>query len=80
MTPILGVFNLIGSLYYTLTHSDGPVLYADKIGVSLSHLVPEILGPKVGLIFQQNSDFKHFVFLHDFQSNLTPFYIALKSF
>ncbi len=26
----------------------------EKIGLSLSHLVPEILGPKVGLIFHQN--------------------------
>ncbi len=29
-------------------------LSAEKIGLSLSHLVPEILGPKVGLIFHQN--------------------------
>ncbi len=41
-------------------------------GFSLSHLVPEILGPKVGLIFHQNVlDFKHFVQLFSliFQSN-----------
>ncbi len=29
-------------------------LSAEKIGLSVSHLVPEILGPKVGLIFHQN--------------------------
>ncbi len=27
---------------------------AEKIGLSLSHLVPEILAPKVGVIFHQN--------------------------
>ncbi len=27
---------------------------AEKIGLSLSHLVPEILGPKTGLICHQN--------------------------
>ncbi len=35
-----------------------------KIGLSLSHLVPEIFGPKVGLIFHQNvflKLFKHFI-------------------
>ncbi len=41
-----------------------PILYLNKIqltpsfnrkiGLSLSHLVPEILGPKFGLIFHQN--------------------------
>ncbi len=30
------------------------------IGLSLSHLVPEILGPKVGLIFHQNVLFNRF--------------------
>ncbi len=38
-------------------------LSAEKIGFSLSHLVPEILGPKVGLIFYQMyflTDCKHF--------------------
>ncbi len=31
-----------------------------KIGLSLSHLVPEILGPKFGLIFHQNVLFNRF--------------------
>ncbi len=42
-----------------------PPLYAEKkIDLSLYHLVPEILGPNVGLIFHQNiliTVFKHFV-------------------
>ncbi len=46
--------NLIESLFYTSTQSDRPPLSAEKIGLSLSYLVPEILGPKVGLIFHQN--------------------------
>ncbi len=33
---------------------------AEKIGLSLSHLVPEILGPKVGVIFHQNVLFNRF--------------------
>ncbi len=40
-------------------------LFMQKIiGLSLSHLVPEILGPKVGLSFHQNvlfNCFRHFV-------------------
>ncbi len=51
MTPVLGIYNPIGSLFYTATQSDWPPLYAEKIGLSLSHLVPEIQEPKVGLIF-----------------------------
>ncbi len=40
-------------------------LSAEKIGLSLSHLVLEMLGPKVGLIFHKKiyylTDLKHFV-------------------
>ncbi len=50
-----------------------PPLSAEKIG--LSHLVPEILGPKVGVIFQQNVLFKRFS-LH-FRSNWPPFPLIL---
>ncbi len=35
-------------------------LSEEKIGLSLSHLVPEILGPKFGLIFHQNVLFNRF--------------------
>ncbi len=37
-----------------------PPFSAEKIGLSLSHLVPEILGPKVGVIFHQNVLFNRF--------------------
>ncbi len=40
MTPVFIIFNLID-----------PLFLQKKIGLSLSHLVPEILGHKVGLIF-----------------------------
>ncbi len=60
MTPIWGIFNPIRSLFYTTLQSDGPPLSAEKIGFSLSHLVLEILGPKVGLIFHQNVLFNRF--------------------
>ncbi len=46
LSAVLGIFNPIGSLFYTLS--------VEKIGLSLSHLVPEILEPNVGLIFHQN--------------------------
>ncbi len=58
MTPILGIFYLIGSLFYTSTQSDWPPLSAEKISLS----------PKVGLILHQNvyylTDFKHFVSIY----------------
>ncbi len=50
MTPIFEVFNQIGSLFYASSRSDRPLLCAEKIDLSLSHLVPEILVPKVSLI------------------------------
>ncbi len=60
MTPVLGISDPIGSLLYTSAQSDWPPLSAEKIGLSLSHLVPEILGPKFGLIFHQNVLFNRF--------------------
>ncbi len=75
-TPILGHGTTIGRFggddphvlnfqfdlvpFYTITQSDSPPLSAEKIGLSLSHLVPEILGPNVGLIFHQNLLFNRF--------------------
>ncbi len=54
-------FDPIRSIFYTSTQSDWPPLSAEKkIGLSLSHLVPEILGPKFGLIFHQNVLFNRF--------------------
>ncbi len=60
MTPVFGIFNSIGSLFYTPTQSDCPQFLHKKIGFSLSHLVPEIRGPKVDLIFHQNVLFNRF--------------------
>ncbi len=67
MTPFFfKIFNLIGSLFYTSTQSDWSSISVEKIGLSLdlSQLVPDILGPKVGLIFTKMyylTDLKHFV-------------------
>ncbi len=74
MTLVNVIFNPIVFLFYNSTQSDGPHLSAVKIGLSLSHSVPEILGLKFGLIVHQNVLFSRFVlfcinFLFDFQSN-----------
>ncbi len=60
--PRLGIFNPTSSLFYTSTQSNWPPPphSVEKIGLSLSHLLPEILGPKVGLIFYQNVLFNRF--------------------
>ncbi len=41
-----------------------------KIGLSLSHLVPEILGPKIGQFFHQNVFLKILSILYQFSLNL----------
>ncbi len=51
-----------------------PFCSAEKISLSLSHLFPEIHGPKDGLIFTKNvlfNSFNHFVsiFILDFRCN-----------
>ncbi len=67
MTLICEIFDPIGSILLAPSQSDRPPLSAEKIGLSLSHLVSEILGPKVGLIFHHVlfmyylSVMKHFV-------------------
>ncbi len=60
MTPVFEIFDPNESLFYALSRSDWPPLSAENIGLSLSHLVPEILGPKVGLILNQNVLFNSF--------------------
>ncbi len=57
MTPILGVFNLN---FICQQHPIDPLFLFSKIGLSVSHLVPEILGPKFGLIFHKNVLFNRF--------------------
>ncbi len=60
MTPVFEIFDPIGSIFYTSTQSDGPPFSAEKICLSLSHFLPEILGPKVGVISHQNVLFNRF--------------------
>ncbi len=49
MTPVvLGIFNPL----FIPQHN--PSVEVEKIGLYLSHLVPEILGPKVGLFLSPN--------------------------
>ncbi len=53
-----------------------------NISLSLSHLIQEILGPKIGLFFHQNVLFDRFKtfcikFLLDFQINWPPFSLIL---
>ncbi len=62
-----------------------PFCLQKKIGLSLSHLVLEILGPKLGKFFQQNVLFNRFHafcinFLLDFQPNWPPFSLILELF
>ncbi len=74
----------IGSLLWP-TWSYWPPFSGEKIRLSLSHLVPEIIWPKVGQICQQNLSFDRF---QAFCTNLfpwflillTPFFIVLRSF
>ncbi len=81
MTPVFVIFDQIGSIFYSLSRSDCPFLSAVKLGLSLSHLVPEIVRVKIGVIFYQNV-FKHFVsvFSPCFQSNWSIFSLILDLF
>ncbi len=60
MTYVLGIFNPIGFLFYAHHNLIEPLLLQKKIGLSLSHLVSEILGPTVALIGHQNVLFNSF--------------------
>ncbi len=66
------------SLFYALNQSDWHPFSAQKLFPSLD-LVPEILGPKVGVMFHQNVLFNNFEafsinFLLWFSIQLTPFH------
>ncbi len=51
----LGGFSIRLGRYFISQHNPiDPLFLEKKIGLSLSHLVPEILRPKVGIIFHQN--------------------------
>ncbi len=56
--PPFGGFSIWWGPYFT--QSDWPPLAAEQIYLSLTHLVPEILGPKIGLIFHHNVLFNRF--------------------
>ncbi len=58
--PVFEILNPICSLLYASNESDWPPLSAQIIGTSLSHLVSEIFGPKVGLNFHQSVLFNSF--------------------
>ncbi len=59
--PPFWAFSIQLGPYFIPHHNPiDPLFLEKKIGWSLSHLVPEILGPKVGLIFHQNVLFDRF--------------------
>ncbi len=85
ITPVFEIFYLIGSLF--MHHHDliDPLFLLKKIGLSLTHLIPEILGHKFGLIFYQNVLFNSFLsilyqFSPRFSIQLTTFFIDPTSF
>ncbi len=62
-----------------------PLFLVKKFDLSLSHLVPEMREPKVDLNFHQNVVFNTFLsilyqFAHRFSTQVTTFFIDLKSF
>ncbi len=78
VTPILGhsreIFDPNKSLFYASS-------WSEEISLSLSYLVPEIIGPKFGLIFTKNVLFKFLSILYQFSPwfsiQLTPFSLIL---
>ncbi len=83
MTPIMGIINPSRFLFYTSTQSNWPPLSAEKITLSLSHLVPEILGPKISFFTKMYylTDFKHFVNIFSLIFNpIYPLFIDFRSF
>ncbi len=84
-TTVFEIFNPNGAIFYASPRSDWPSLSAEKTGLSLSYLVPEILGPKVGLIVCQNIYYLAVLsILHQFSPcfsiQFTFIFIDLKSF
>ncbi len=72
MAPVFEIFHLFS---YFMEHHDliDPPLSAEKISLSPSHLVPEILRPKVG---HQNVDSLYLIgpLFHSFYIFLKPHY------
>ncbi len=79
LTHVFDIFRSHWVPFLCPTRSYWPHFSAEKIGLSLSHLVPEVIWPKVGLKFHTNLSFDHFeafvpiFFLLDFRSNWPPF-------
>ncbi len=80
MTTIFWIFYPIDPFYIPQHNPIDPLFLQKKICLSLSHLVPEILGPKVGLFFHQNVLFNLFKAFYIIFLQLTPFLIDFRSF
>ncbi len=79
--PFCGFSVWLGPYFIAQHNPINLPLFAEKIGLSLSHLVPETLGPKAGLIFHQNVLFNWFkAFLINFPLIFDPLFIDFKSF
>ncbi len=78
LTPIFDIFLSHWVPFCCLTWSYGPLFMQKQISLSLSHLVSEIIWPKVSLFFHKNLSFDTFEaicanFLLDFRYCWTPF-------
>ncbi len=60
LTPVFDIFRSHWVPFLSPTRSYCPPLSAEKIGLSLSHLVREIIWSKVGQKFHKNLSFDHF--------------------
>ncbi len=65
-------------LFYAHLDLIDPLFLQKKIGLSLSHLVPKKMCPKVGVMFHQNLLFDHFVPIFSLILDLVglPFYCS----
>ncbi len=84
LTPVFDIFQSHWISCLCPTRSYWPPLSAEKNSLSLSHLIPEIIWAKIGLIFHKNLSFDHFEtfctnILLDFRS-YWPLFLVLRSF
>ncbi len=81
LTPIFDIFRSHWFPFLCPTRSHWPPLSTEKIGLCLSHSVPEIIWGKSGLIFHKNLLFDHFVPIFSLIFDLIdPFFTVLRSF
>ncbi len=82
--PFWGFSIQLGPHFITQHNLIDPPLSAEKIGLSLSLLVPEILGLKLVYFITKTyylTDFKHFVSIYILIFNpIDPFFIDFRSF